>query len=176
MKRWPHAPQDGSISGIHAYRMPPSDGMHFPQDGSIHIHTDNGKHTMIPCIACIHTCPCPHGCSPWLCRMFMACMPCVTCMPSMPCTRHARLVPSAGEWLVHLNPGLPAHVTQHRVTHNQCSCHMSRTQPHTAGQGQATVQSHIAHGPFFLVAAGDWFGSQHMGPHSPREAPHVCTV
>jgi hypothetical protein len=29
---------------------------------------------------------------------------------------------------------------------------------------------------FFLVAAGDWFGSQHMGPHSPREAPHVCTV
>jgi hypothetical protein len=31
-------------------------------------------------------------------------------------------------------------------------------------------------GPFFLVAAGDWFGSQHMGLHSPREAPHVCTV
>jgi hypothetical protein len=29
-------------------------------------------------------------------------------------------------------------------------------------------------GPFFLVAAGDWFGSQHMGPHNPREAPHVC--
>ena len=22
----------------------------------------------------------------------------------------------------------------------------------------------------------DWFGSQHLGPHSPREAPHVCTV
>jgi hypothetical protein len=31
-------------------------------------------------------------------------------------------------------------------------------------------------GPFFLVAAWDWFGSQHMGLHSPREAPHVCTV
>jgi hypothetical protein len=31
-------------------------------------------------------------------------------------------------------------------------------------------------GNFLLVAAGDWFGSQHMGPHSPREAPHVCTV
>jgi hypothetical protein len=31
-------------------------------------------------------------------------------------------------------------------------------------------------GPFFLVAAGNWFGSQHMGLHSPREAPHVCTV
>jgi hypothetical protein len=31
-------------------------------------------------------------------------------------------------------------------------------------------------GPFFLVAAGDWFGSHHMGLHSPREAPHVCTV
>jgi hypothetical protein len=31
-------------------------------------------------------------------------------------------------------------------------------------------------GPFLLVAAGDWFWSQHMGPHSPREAPHVCTV
>jgi hypothetical protein len=25
--------------------------------------------------------------------------------------------------------------------------------------------------PFFQVAAGDWFGSQQMGPHSPREAP-----
>ena len=31
-------------------------------------------------------------------------------------------------------------------------------------------------GPFYLVAAGDWFGSQHLSPHSPREAPHVCTV
>jgi hypothetical protein len=35
---------------------------------------------------------------------------------------------------------------------------------------------HLEHMPFLLVAAGDWFGSQHMGPHSPREASHVCTV
>ena len=29
---------------------------------------------------------------------------------------------------------------------------------------------------YMMVAAGDWFGSQHLGPHSPREAPHVCTM
>jgi hypothetical protein len=30
-------------------------------------------------------------------------------------------------------------------------------------------------GRFYLVAAGDWFGSQHLG-HSPREAPYVYGV
>jgi hypothetical protein len=45
----------------------------------------------------------------------------------------------------------------------------------TSPEGGDYVDS-ITIGPSFRVAAGDWFGSQDMGPHSPHEAPHVCTV
>ena len=62
---------------------------------------------------------------------------------------------------------LTAHRTrQHKDSYHHQGQHVTALIPDAGG----------FRGPFYLVAAGDWFGSQHLGPHSPREAPHVCTV
>jgi hypothetical protein len=39
--------------------------------------------------------------------------------------------------------------------------------------GQLAAAGYV---PLHVLLQIIWFGSQHLGPHSPREAPHVCTV